>query len=336
MKIYWLNNLRVLSLFAMIILHVSYVGFYQFGVLENSEWLIATVIDSLVRFCVPVFLMITGALLLGNNDKPFVFLKRRVSRILYPFVFWSFVYILYNLRHTLFTEELDSLFFDGLKMFKNGAFYHFWYVYMLIGMYLAIPIFSIWIRSAKKNEIEYFLIIWIIVLFSAYPHLGSLKSVIDLRYFTGYIGYLVLGYYLANIKIANKTNAIIISVLLFFIGFIGTFFPTYLTTLTSGAYNELYFNYLTPNVVLLSTGVFLLVRNIWIKPSFIVEFINPYVFGIYLVHALILVLLSKFGINVFTGGVLLGSLISTILSLILSIVVVVAMSRLPIIRKYVT
>ena len=76
MKAY-LSYLRIISTFAVVILHV--VAFYvlKFEEFPFKTWNIAHLIDSCIRFCVPVFLMISGALLLDKDEKLELFLTKR-------------------------------------------------------------------------------------------------------------------------------------------------------------------------------------------------------------------------------------------------------------------
>ena len=140
-NIHWISNLRALAIFAVIILHTSFEGFYNYGHFSVNKWLTATFFDSSVRFCVPIFLMITGALLLGKREELNVFLRKRFTRIIMPFLFWSFIYFF-----VFSINDFSKLNFRLLLQFANsmriGVYYHFWYIYMLIGIYLTIPILS--------------------------------------------------------------------------------------------------------------------------------------------------------------------------------------------------
>ena len=74
----WISNLRVIATLCVILLHVASSVLYKYNQAPNSHWWIGNVYDSLVRFSVPMFLMITGALLLGKQYSYPTFLLRKV------------------------------------------------------------------------------------------------------------------------------------------------------------------------------------------------------------------------------------------------------------------
>src|SRR4051812_7155042 len=92
----WINSLRLIALFAVIMLHVSAIPLGQYGHLPTVTWLTADFYNALVRFAVPVFVMITGALTLHREYEFGPFLKKRLSRVVVPFLFWSLVYVWYS------------------------------------------------------------------------------------------------------------------------------------------------------------------------------------------------------------------------------------------------
>jgi len=335
--IYWINNLRVLALFAVIILHASFEGFYSYGKFSTNKWLTATAVDSLVRFCVPVFLMITGALLLPRKEKLRNFLQKRMLRVFGPFVFWTVVFLLFTSHKEIFTGFSVSLFREIVKLIlRDGVYYHFWYIYMLLGIYLFLPILSIWILNCSNNEILFFLLIWIVLIVSNYPHLSILRTVFDLRYFSGYIGYPVLGYYLTTISLDNLLKVRVISVSMIIIGFLSTFLLTVNSVVHSGNIMELYFGYLTFNVLIESIGIFLFVRSTWFTRSNLIEIVAKYSFGIYFVHVLVLQFLNEYKINVFYIHPIIGITLTSVLCLIISTLSIALINKLPYGRYYVT
>ena len=88
----YISYLRVIATIAVIVLHT--VGFISmdYGNVNDETWALATFINSSVRFCVPVFIMIFGALLLGKDESVKLFITKRLNRIFIPFIFWSLIY----------------------------------------------------------------------------------------------------------------------------------------------------------------------------------------------------------------------------------------------------
>src|ERR1700679_1783645 len=97
-RLSWMDNLRALATFGVIFLHVSYLLLGKFDKTPGTfkTWWAGNIYDSSVRFCVPVFLMLSGALVLGNHMPLTIFLKRRFTRLLFPFIFWSIIYMFFN------------------------------------------------------------------------------------------------------------------------------------------------------------------------------------------------------------------------------------------------
>src|ERR1700743_628572 len=127
----WINNLRIIALYAVIMLHTSAVLLAQYGKVPFGDWLTADIYNALTRFAVPVFVMITGALLLPREYEIGDFLKRRLTRIIWPFLFWSLVYVGYSWYNEdiTFTDDAWKNATVVLHQLKYGAFYHLWYVY---------------------------------------------------------------------------------------------------------------------------------------------------------------------------------------------------------------
>src|ERR1035437_1784180 len=95
-KIQWLDTLRALAMFGVIIIHVSTpVVKMMYG--KNMEyWWIGNIVDSAVRFSVPLFLMLSGATMLGKEYNLIDFYKKRISRVLFPILFWMIAYWVYR------------------------------------------------------------------------------------------------------------------------------------------------------------------------------------------------------------------------------------------------
>ncbi|HEY0244579.1 MAG TPA: acyltransferase family protein, partial [Mucilaginibacter sp.] len=195
----WINNLRLIALYAVIVLHTTAVLLSQYEKVPLNDWLTADFYNGLVRFAVPVFVMITGALLLHREYELGDFFTKRLSRIITPFLFWSLVYIGYSWYNGEITFDANA--WTNIKqvshLLKYGSSYHLWYVYMLIGLYFVIPVIGKFVRNATDSEILYFILVWFGVMLLNQPYLARFNPQVDLHYFAGYIGYLVLGHYLA-------------------------------------------------------------------------------------------------------------------------------------------
>jgi len=335
----WINSLRLIALFAVIVLHVSAIPLGQYGHITINAWLAADFYNALVRFAVPVFVMITGALTLHREYEFSAFLKKRLTRVVVPFLFWSLVYVWY----AWYNEELV---FNGdtwanvkqvLHRLKYGSSYHLWYVYMLIGLYFFIPVISKFVRNATRREVEYFLVMWLVIMILSQPVISAINPQVDLHYFAGYAGYLVLGHYLTFYVNYSKRLIVWMRVLFF----------TMLIIITTGTYLlykytrfiTLLYEPIGPTIVLLSSSVFLLGRFTKVQlPAFLLKaknFACEYNFGIYLSHALILYFLDEpFGISFNLCTPLISIPVTAIICFMLSLLLVWLLSKIPFVGKW--
>lgn len=335
-KTAWTNNLRAVATFSVIFLHVSSGILSQYGSVSNFIWWTGNIYDSIVRFCVPSFLMLTGALMLNKNYELNDFLKKKFFRIVLPFMFWSFFYISFALKNKL-SQKPEMSIFEILKwsfnLFKNGSSFHLWYVYMIIGIYLFIPILNKWIQNANEKEILYFIFLWLFTLLIELPFLSKLKINIDLTYFTGFLGYLVLGYYLSIKKFRfSKKATKLIATSLIFLGVITTILGTYFLSKRDGQFNSFFYDYLTINVLIATVGFFLFFKNLNISNCIIlktINFISKYSYGIYLVHILVLKFMETLGINYKFIEPIFAIPLTTLICLLISTLVIYSINNLP-------
>lgn len=150
--------LRVAATMAVILLHVAAMNWSNVDV-NSREWFVFNFYDSIARWGVPVFVMISGALFLSKKTisiKTLFF--KYVLRMLTAFVVWSFIY--YLVVPNEIVERFIGLFRPGkLEKFINisTSHYHLWFVPMIAGIYICLPI----IRKISEDEkiSNYFLII---------------------------------------------------------------------------------------------------------------------------------------------------------------------------------
>ena len=94
--IVWLDIVRLAAMFMVVCCHCTDpFNFYPGTSPEIGEikfW--GAAYGALLRPCVPLFVMITGALLLPVRESSGAFYKKRITRVFFPFLIWS---VLYNL-----------------------------------------------------------------------------------------------------------------------------------------------------------------------------------------------------------------------------------------------
>lgn len=298
-RLIYLDWLRIYAIITVVTIHTSAgIVSNNLNTIPISNWLAANFYESISRPSVPLFVMISGALMLSNSKeiKYKSFLQKRISKIIIPLLGWSFIYYSYNVYRG------DHYPFFSLSQFiklflTNGISVHFWFMYMILGIYLITPLIKIFIQNASMKDIHYFLILWIyasvIVKFMNFYFGYSFN--IELYYVTNYVGYFILGYYLSNIPISSKLKKI--SFVSAVVGTCSTFLLTYFSTKNgSGALQEFWYEYLSPNVLFSAVGIFVFIRSTRIntnKIPVIFEKLSNVSFGIYLIHILVLQVLSN-------------------------------------------
>ncbi len=331
----WIDDIRVVATLAVIVIHVATQSVFTQYNLNNSAWWVGNVYDSFCRFCVPVFVMISGALLLPQGMSLGQFLQKRLNRILLPFLFWSVIYIMFDLllkvkdQHGASPDPGGWLF----RHLAEGAAPHLWYVYMLAGLYLFIPIIQPWVANASDKAILFFLLIWFLTVIFSQQDVVKVNSPLDVRYFSGYVGYLILGYFIAH-RAVVRLSVMWGAALLFLTGAVVTTWGTYISTARKGAISHEYYEYLTVNVVLASVGIFILfkaigTRGVSTEPGPVSKFIGRYGYGIYLSHLLVLSILAHFGINYSLITPAIGIPLTSVICLLISAAIVFIINKLP-------
>ena len=179
-RIAYYDNLRVLAIFGIIAIHVFQL--WHHGEKINGMYIFMFV--EIFRYAVPIFLMLSGALLLNRNIDLNYFLRHKLTRIAYPFIFYSII------------SFVLSLISD--KPFSFNIFANYWYFWMILGVYLAVPIINKFIQHGSIREIEYFLAVFVFAaIFYQFVLYFRFGNYFNLNFFAAPIGYLVLGYYLS-------------------------------------------------------------------------------------------------------------------------------------------
>lgn len=145
-----LDQTRVIAIFAVILVHTSSI-YTKTGLLTvtDYEWWVSTFIQSSIRWCVPVFVMLSGALLISEKETDqsiAIFYEKRLKRLFYPLAFWSCFYSAFMFLRGV---DINTIWANILQ---GTPFYHMWFIYMMITLYLLIPFAStIYKRYSTKT-----------------------------------------------------------------------------------------------------------------------------------------------------------------------------------------
>ncbi len=208
-KLYF-DILRIIACFSVVMLHSASQTWYAMPVTSRG-WQIANSYDALFRFGVPVFVMISGALFLNPQKK--ITIKKlythNILRLFVLFVFWS---CFYGIADCIGYGDVANLTLQDVVRDMVLGRYHLWFLPMIIGIYVMLPVLKIWIENAPKRNLEYFLIVFLVLqiiretIRAVFPY-NLVNYVVDyaaVELASSYAGYFVLGYYLVHVGIEKK------------------------------------------------------------------------------------------------------------------------------------
>lgn len=303
-RVVFLDYLRVIACFMVIMVHSCEFFFIDgdsIGIRSVSDGFWVSVIDSALRSSVPLFVMASSYLLLPLRGSSESFLKRRFVRVFVPFAVWSLLYAIlpWSWGESTFTDVQNNLL--RLLWNFNAASGHLWFIYMLIGLYLFMPVLSPWLKSVSRRGEQLFLLVWFITTFWHYGKLfvGDVygecywNEFHAFWYFSGFIGYLVLAHYIRTYIDWSLKKSLLVGGSLFVIGYLFTSIIYYHRTFTAEQLQELELSwrFCSFNVVLMTFGAFVIIKKISCRKQGLygmVKEISRLSYGIYLMHIFLL------------------------------------------------
>ena len=337
------NNITLLSIlcaFAVVQLHTNGV-FWTFS--KEKYWCVSNIIDGIFSFAVPCFFMITGANLIGYQDRYTTkeYFTKRIKKVFIPFVFWSFISILFVslIEHSF---DLSTI---GIRTIINGVLNSkfipiYWFFITLFCIYLIIPLFSSIDKTKKKKVFMYITIIGFIInaLIPFVNNVFSLKIEysLSISVTSGYIFYVLVGYLLNEYVINKKMRVIIYT--LGIVGLILYIVPTYFLSVKA---NDIIWKYRGNNnvpCIMYSISVFVFIKYLCeIKLiEKVIKFISPlakYTFSIYLMHWYVMKLLRyNLRLDQFSIYYIIGM---PFIIIAICILIAFILKKIPIIRKIV-
>lgn len=319
----WIDLLRVIACGLVVFAHCCDPFVAHFDA-NRGMFLTGVFAGSLARPCVPLFAMMTAVLLLPINKETTIdrFYKKRIGRIIAPLIFWSlalplmaFIYFTV-LNPDTANPQLSVGDYTAATLVQRLCTFIFnfnfdttplWYLYMLIGLYIVMPIINSWLTQATRKEIKTILYIWGFTLFLPYikmvaPALGyagnyghtGLLGECDWNvygtfyYISGFIGYIILAYYLKRYPLnwsRKKTMAICLPMFavgyaITSVGYVVTneYFPG------NYAYLEILWYFTGINVFMMTFPIFVTVQMLNTRPRKWLSKAAKFTFGVYLCH----------------------------------------------------
>jgi len=298
----WIDKARIFAVFAVIVLHVSAIVVVGIKDFYDPQWWFGNIYDSMVRWCVPVFVMISGALLLSEakTESIFIFYKKRILRLLTPILFWSLFFTIWTYFQGFIQKNPPSILFLVQNLLLGNPYYHMWFLYMITGLYLVTPFLRVFVRQAMTNDIISFAIalFWIASINALYRGLIDNDNILFINWFLMYLPYFITGHLITKINLIISTKVLG----LFFFGCVmatalGCFFVSNFASLAKGLY---FYDYLSITVIPMSLSVIILfqkMNNPIVNRQLTKEIANLSL-GIYLIHPIVIESLNYCGISV--------------------------------------
>lgn len=307
--------LRVIAMCMVIIVHVSNVYSRGFGIITDGSFFGSLCFNTISRVSVPIFLMISGALLLDRNFDKNKYFKRLVKFVIL-IAAWDIIYLIWEYYYLgVSYDHLYKLFFEPYRA-------HLWYLYTIITLYAIQPLLKL-ILDKSSTKIKYLLLfVWF-----ALSSLSIVNSTIA-NAFTlfSYIGFFVVGKYLYEfIKNNDLKKYNILCILTIIICISLSICLNYTYSHRYHMFYNLFFAYRTPFIILSSVALFTLIVVNYTKDNVpkVIKTLSDVSLGVYLIHGIFLDItiqtfsyqdkISVIGIPLFFIFILILSVISVLI-----------------------
>ena len=343
-RIEYFEWLRVFSCFSVVVLHVSGQKWYSSQILSH-EWKIFNFYNSIVRFGVPIFFMISGTIFLEKDISFGIMLNKYIKSIYIKLLFWSFFY---SLREKIIYKNNYKKTF---LIFLNGHI-HLWYLFRICGLYLVTPFLKQIVKKEKLFKIFlvlhlFFCLLFpnllIVLFYNSKDYYKTLKDIISKIGLNGFLNhnqmYYIFGFYLNRYNIKP-----LFRIIFYFLGIIGNTFTFQLTYYISFKENKKihFYSGFFINVFIASIGIFIFFKynfnNLKCKKN-IKEFIQKLgrlTFGIYIIHPFVIGEFNRrYNINTLSFEPLYSVPINSLITFLISLILVYIMKLIPFINQYI-
>lgn len=247
--------IRIVACFMVILLHSAAMGLYK----NNEYWPVLNIIDSFTRVCVPLFIMLSGALLIKiKNDS----INKTLSRILRVFLcllLWSIIYVIRDKNPSIETIEL----YNFISNFLTAPVkYHLWYLYAVVGIYISIPIISNSYFRSSRNGVLFYISGWFLLSgFYATKYIFGISanpiSLFRLDYLSTVLGYLLLGKILYDLVTSDKKINFKIMMVTYISMSLMTAAVVYFLSSNHATIDQGFYSYLSPITIIASAAIFI-------------------------------------------------------------------------------
>ena len=341
---YSVDLIRTIAILMVILVHASFFPYKIPGEITSTvmvNWFTANVFGAIGYLGVPLFVMLSGALLLNpvKADEPMgVFFKKRFNRIGLPLIFWTVVYFIWSFSVWGMPVTLSNI-GEGLI---SGSYPILWFLYLLAGLYLITPILRTLVKHIDRKKFRFLIAIWFVGTISV----SLVQTFTNFNYdplmfvITDWVGFFLLGVYLTETKIHSTISYIgLIAGLL--VAIVGDWF---ITASMGEQYTGYFHGYLSFNMIIASAALFLILIRIPrskidsgnIIINRLIKWIEHNTLPIYLVHIIVLesLHLGLLGFSFpYTNNLLVDVPLIALVTFVLTAAIVYPLKKIPFIAK---
>lgn len=338
--------LRIISALSVVVLHVS-AQYIMIEPVDSLFFRLSNFLNSISRFGVPIFVMLSGALFLSEEKEisPKKIWTKYILRTFILYCVWSFAYYVFQ---SLYMWKFD-FWNHGFARTVLGMVYasdHFWFLFMIMGLYALVPCLRTWVHNASKKELEYFIGIFFVfqVLRSTaaalidktlVQEILNMVKIIELSY---YLGYFIIGYYLVKYGVSKKCKTFLYSFVP--VGIIANFFISDWLSIKQGNYSAGIYDSFGLFTFLQVLAIFVFFTSTFANVSWhkmirtVIGNLSKNTLGIYVMHVGVLTYLVHEGILTKLPHPVTGTVIISVFLFVVCSVVASLLRRIPYIGRF--
>lgn len=344
-RIVYLDYLRIVAIFAVVVLHVSGYS-WSMEIVNSFSWQICNIYRGTSQWGVAIFVMISGALFLSKKISLKKLYKKYIFRIAVAFIFWSTLYAFWS---NFYIDHNYNI--NGLITTIVFGHYHLWFMYMIIGIYMVVPFLR---KIVEEKRIAYYFIVVSFVFAFFVPEITHIIGIInndmsklfndfvaqfDLHLVLGYSGFFVLGYLLNDIEIKKKYRIVI-----YVFGIIGLIFSVSSSSAISWilhAPTAFSYDNITIENLMVAISIYVFAKTYLNKdPSLsskkgLLFNVPKCSFGVYLVHPFIIESLEQLNITALSFNSLFSIPVLSILVYCAALLVSAGLNKIPFVNKWI-
>lgn len=342
-RVFYIDVLNIVAILAVLFLHHNGIV-HHFA--NSRSWYISLVVETAFYFAVPLFLMITGATLLNYREKydTKTFFKKRAAKLIIPSLAWMIIMFIWQvfIAKGLTVTDWSPVNIINILL-SNGELYIYYYLFVIMGIYLTIPLFTP-LTEKKNRKLLWYGVICFFIFNTLVPDILTFFGIhfnenLSLR-IGEYLVFVFLGYLLSTCNLTKRKRILLYTGGL--LAIVYRYFTTALFSANAGTLVRTTWGYSSFHSIILASAVFVFIKNLPLdKLSARVKktcsLLAGCSFGIYLSHILVmhyelLLFSSLFGMD---SKSWIYRFLCPFLTYAISVLIVLLLKKIPFIRRIV-